>query len=160
MSRYDFWTHGVNIVAEHPDRLAFERRWGGGAEFEQVGDFPEGDERKINWFDLAIPSPSVLEDDKPVSLRNMRLSGHCNENAFIVFAAVHDGRIRQWETDLAPHDHDTGLTGDIDLSMGVEGGTMHRPVTVGINLCVKVRFDAGAPRGHVSFFGAGALYTA
>ena len=62
---YEYWTHGVNVQIEYPDRLsgltegesAEPRRSGWGTLVRQQ-------ENTTNWFHFAIPTPVMIDNQK------------------------------------------------------------------------------------------------
>ena len=94
MAQYEFWTHGVNVQIEYPDRIvgitgnkhAEPRRSGWGTLIYQK-------ENTTNWFHFAIPTPVIINNQE-ATLRFIRFRAEINETARIDRIHFrHDNRI-------------------------------------------------------------------
>ena len=94
MARYEFWTHGVNVQIEYPDKIVAmtgdersePRRSGWGTLVHQKED-------TTNWFHFAIPTPAIINNQE-ATLRFIRLRAEINETARIdTIHFRHDNRV-------------------------------------------------------------------
>ncbi|MGH9039994.1 MAG: hypothetical protein ACRDZ3_07175, partial [Acidimicrobiia bacterium] len=70
MSRYDYWTHGVQTFAEGPARRIDNNEPVPGLDVCHVGwgtivKQPAG---TTNWFHLGVPTPTIIDDETPLSM--------------------------------------------------------------------------------------------
>ena len=148
MARYEFWTHGVNVKIEYPDRIvgmtgderAEPRRSGWGTLVHQK-------ENTTNWFHFAIPTP-VIVDNKEAELRFIRLRAEINENARI-------------DTIHFRHDNRIIYSQEVNITNSSVDETFQSPRTVvrrGVALCIHISFLSGDTRGMVIFKGAGGAF--
>ena len=148
MSKYEFWTHGVDIQIEYLDRIAGEtgddraepRRSGWGTLVYQK-------ENTTNWFHFAIPSPVIINNQE-ANLLFIRLRAEINEYARIdMIHFRHDNRIL--------------FSQEINITNGSVDETFPIPETIirrGLALCIHVSFLPGDTRGMVIFKGAGVAF--
>lgn len=144
-ARYDFWTHGVNTIVEFPERASLIQHAGWGTLVQQSANA----ERPDNWFHIAIPSPTILDDDETVFLSYADLRAEVNENARI-------DRVHFRENEALVHDESISLTAQVvnqrfDLGKRIRGGVV---------IAVHVDFLTGSPIGEIKFRGAGARFAA
>ncbi|MGH8992874.1 MAG: DUF6623 family protein [Acidimicrobiia bacterium] len=64
MSRFDYWTHGVSTFAEHAVEGLSVRHAGNGTVVKQ----PRGSD---NWFHLAVPTPTIVDDEDEMRVKIM-----------------------------------------------------------------------------------------
>lgn len=141
MARYDFWTHGVNTIVEYPDQTQLIRHTGWGTLIRQSAD-------TNNWFHIAIPSPTFLEDDGSVFLQYIRLRAEVNENARIDLIHLRvDGTLIYSENVM--------LT---DQIVDRQFDNPNRELQGGLVVAVHVQFLTGSPTGQIIFRGAGARF--
>ena len=148
MAQYEFWTHGVNVQIEYPDRIAGRteeeaaepRRSGWGTLVYQK-------ENTTNWFHFAIPTP-VIMNNQEANLRFIRLRAEINETARIdMIHFRHDNRII--------------LSREVNISNRSVDETIQSPKTLirrSLALCVHISFLSGDTRGMVIFKGAGGAF--
>ena len=145
MAQYVFWTHGVDVQIEYPDRIvgiagnerAEPRRSGWGTLIYQK-------ENTTNWFHFAIPTP-VIVNKQEATLRFIRLRAEINETARI-------DRIH------FRHDNRIMLSQEVNITNCSVDETIQSPKTIirrSIALCVHISFLPGDARGMVIFKGAG-----
>lgn len=148
MARYEFWTHGVNVKIEYPDRIvgmtvderAEPRRSGWGTLVHQK-------ENTTNWFHFAIPTPVII-DNQEAELRFIRLRAEINENARI-------------DTIHFRHDNRIIYSQEVNITNRSVDETFQSPRTVirrGLALCIHISFLPGDTRGMVIFKGAGGAF--
>jgi hypothetical protein len=145
MVQYEFWTHGVNVQIEYPDRIvgitgdefAEPRRSGWGTLVYQK-------ENTTNWFHFAIPTPVIINKQE-ATLRFIRFRAEINEAARIdMIHFRHDNRII--------------LSREFNITNCSVDETIQSPKTVirrSLALCVHISFLSGDARGMVIFKGAG-----
>jgi hypothetical protein len=169
MKGFHFWTHGVNTIAEFPERASRIVHTGLGTIVEQAESHPD---QENNWFHLPLHAPSWipvqhwthLADGTHLSeghggvetaqLVGARLKAVLNENAHIrqLHIRAGDQLIQSESVDL----RGPAVDHEITLSNPVAG--FHHTLFNGVVLCVRVVFLSGTPRGKVRFLGAGAYY--
>jgi len=148
MTQYEFWTHGVNVQIEYPDRIA------GGTEEEVAeprrsgwGTLVYQKENTTNWFHFAIPTP-VIMNNQEANLRFIRLRAEINETARIdMIHFRHDNRII--------------LSREVNITNRSVDETIQSPKTIirrSLALCVHISFLSGDTRGMVIFKGAGGAF--
>ncbi len=149
MSKYEFWTHGVDIQIEYLDRIVGEtgdersepRRSGWGTLVYQK-------ENTTNWFHFAIPTPVKINNQES-NLLFIRLRAEINENARIdMIHFRHDNRIF--------------FSQEVNITNGSADETFPIPGTIirrGLALCVHVSFLPGNVRGMVIFKSAGVAFS-
>lgn len=146
--RYDFWVHGVNTIVEYPEHARIIRHAGWGTLVEQDAD-PPG---RNNWFHLPIPTPTIIKGDHG-ALDWLALKVWMNENVRIAQIHVRMG-------DLKIIDESPGWVGqdrDTEERISFNGDSVLY-TNAAINLCTKVEFLSGTPRGRIIFRGAGAVF--
>ena len=148
MAQYEFWTHGVNVQIEYPDRivgmtgdrLTEPRRSGWGTVVYQK-------ENTTNWFHFAIPTP-VMINNQEATLSFIRVRAEINENARIdMIHFRHDNRII--------------LSQKVNITNRSIDEMFHSPGTIirrGLALCIHISFLPGDTRGMVIFKGAGGAF--
>jgi hypothetical protein len=148
MAQYEFWTHGVNVQIEYPDRIfgitgdefAEPRRSGWGTLVYQK-------ENTTNWFHFAIPTPVIINNQE-ATLRFIRLRAEINETARIdMIHFRHDNRII--------------LSREVNITNCSVDETIQSPKTIiqrSLALCVHISFLSGDTRGMVIFKGAGGAF--
>jgi hypothetical protein len=148
MAHYEFWTHGVNVQIEYPDRIfgitgdeiVEPRRSGWGTLVYQK-------ENTTNWFHFAIPTPVII-DNKEATLRFIRFRAEINETARIdMIHFRHDNRII--------------LSREVNITNRSVDETIQSPKTIirrSLALCVHISFLSGNTRGMVIFKGAGGAF--
>ncbi len=145
MAQYEFWTHGVNVQIEYPDRIvgitgnehAEPRRSGWGTLIYQK-------ENTTNWFHFAIPTPVIINNQE-ATLRFIRFRAEINETARI-------DRIH------FRHDNRIILSREFNITNCSVDETIQSPKTIirrSLALCVHISFLPGDARGMVIFKGAG-----
>jgi len=139
MSRYDFWTHGVNTIVQFPERAKSIEHSGGGTEIKQ-----QGSPNDTNWLHIPIPSPTVLGSTK-VAVSRVRIRGTVDNKALIEeLQILVDGESK------STHPFGQSLTGrqfDQGFNAGdfiLEGG-----------LVVSLRVKFLNPQGKVTIRGVG-----
>lgn len=146
MARYEFWTHGVNVQIEYPDKIvgmvgderAEPRRSGWGTLVYQKED-------TANWFHFGIPTPAIINNIE-ATLRFIRLRAEINETARI--DKIH-----------FRHDNRVFFSKEVNITNRSVDETFQSPETTirrGLALCVHISFLHGDARGMVIFKGAGA----
>ncbi|CAB5090707.1 hypothetical protein D3OALGB2SA_1300 [Olavius algarvensis associated proteobacterium Delta 3] len=150
MTKYEMWTHGVDVQIEYPDRSvgisgdrrAQPRRSGWGTLVYQMGG-------TTNWFHFGIPTPAIMANQQ-VFLDSIRLRAEINENAQI--DVVH---IRHGNRKISTH--------EVNLTDGSTDETFYQVpkqmLLQGIALCIHIRFIPGEKLGMVIFQGAGASFS-
>lgn len=92
--RYNFWNHGITLQVQYEDKVESIFRGGAGAQIKQNSGG--------NWFQMPIPSPTVLEE-KPALVRHAFLRGEINGQAKITRVHLwHGGKPRGriiWKND-------------------------------------------------------------
>ena len=148
MAQYEFWTHGVNVQIEYPDRIA-------GRTEEEVGEPRRSGwgtlvyqkENTTNWFHFAIPTPVIINNQE-ATLRFIRFRAEINETARIdMIHFRHDNRIF--------------LSREVNITNRSVDETIQSPKTIirrSLALCVHVSFLSGDSRGMVIFKGAGGAF--
>jgi hypothetical protein len=145
MAQYEFWTHGVNVQIEYPDRIvgitgnehAEPRRSGWGTLIYQK-------ENTTNWFHFAIPTPVIINNQE-ATLKFIRFRAEINETARI-------DRIH------FRHDNRIILSREFNITNCSVDETIQSPKTIirrSLALCVHISFLPGDARGMVIFKGAG-----
>jgi hypothetical protein len=145
MAQYEFWTHGVNVQIEYPDRIvgitgnehAEPRRSGWGTLICQK-------ENTTNWFHFAIPTPVIINNQE-ATLKFIRFRAEINETARI-------DRIH------FRHDNRIILSREFNITNCSVDETIQSPKTIirrSLALCVHISFLPGDARGMVIFKGAG-----
>jgi len=88
---WDFWIHGVNVQIEKSfgndkvgDPIQEIRRYSGGTVVRQDGG-------TSNWFHFAIPTPTVLDSDQLVKLKEVYVKANIGENVRVTHLHVWDG---------------------------------------------------------------------
>jgi hypothetical protein len=136
---YTLWIHGTAVQVEFPANIASMVRGGWGTDNEQ----PQGSD---NWFHLAVPTPTRMDDD--VDHIRLHLLGSIGNKATIDLVTCHragEGRLAEWPVSLSAK----ALDEHFDLPV--------QQCTKPLVLCVHVSFD-GPGNGLISFHGAGADY--
>lgn len=143
MSRYDFWTHGVNTIVQFPNRAKSISHSGLGTEIVQTG-LPEN----LNWLHIPIPSPTRLNSTK-VFLHHVRIRGSADDKAVIEeVQLLVDGESKST-------DHlGTGIT---KRKFDQEFGNAIALLEGGLVISIRVRFLSASP-GKVVIRGAGARF--
>jgi hypothetical protein len=149
-----FWAPGVLTQIEFPGRVAHSGRFGWGLEVEQNAD---GSPHQNNWFHIGLPCRSRNHYKAGTIVQAFVLRAHVNENARIAELHLRDG----------PHVIAALGVSFIDREVNHEFvGPVTSPYWIafasgasGVNLCVRVEFLTGSPRGKVTFFGAGIRLT-
>src|SRR3954463_2803959 len=145
--RYDFWTHGVNTQIEYPRRLSGDPSHSGlGTQVEQS---PE--QSPTNWFHIAVPTPTWIEDVCVVNLRYVKVMASVNENARVDEIHLRDAGqlIQAYPLMLTDREISTDLYLDSP-----------RQITGGLSVSIHVTFLTGAPIGRILLKGAGAYFEA
>lgn len=143
---WTYWTHGVNVVVEFPDKIGIIRRAGWGTLVSQPA-------KTWNWFHVAIPTANQLDGTETVKHESAFVKVRLNENARITKVHVWVGNrrvIAQEGLDLRGPDvfHQVELAHD--QVRDLQGRW------AGMVICVFVEFLTGTPAGEVVFEGAGA----
>jgi len=138
---FKFWTHGAALIPEYTaaDNGANNglniRRAGFGTVVRQTAG-------TWNWFHLAVPSPTRLDDDVSRHIRAW-LDVQVNNFAVITHIHVREGGSLLHSMSL----NHTGQNGIVNIN--VPDGSVSRPICI----CVRARFDTNA--GMIIFRGAG-----
>ena len=149
MAKHEFWTHGVNIQIEYPDRIVGET--GGersGPRRSGWGTLVYQKENTTNWFHFAMPSP-VLINNQEANLLFIRLRAEINE-----YARIDKIHFR--------HDNRIFFSQEVNITNCSVDETFPIPKTIirrGLALCVHVSFLSSEPRGMVIFKGAGVAFS-
>ncbi|WP_299851646.1 DUF6623 family protein [uncultured Roseovarius sp.] len=143
---FRLWTHGVAVQVEYEDffRNVRIRRAGFGTDIQQNGG-------TWNWFHLAIPSASTLDDDT-ADHYHAYLRGYVNNYAVVEEVNVHESQ----GGNASPRIYHAG-------GLNWTGRTLNENFNLPDAICsgplcmsVRVRFDDS--RGRVRFVGAGAWF--
>lgn len=137
MSRYDYWVHGVSTFVERPQLLATIFHAGHGTVATQAGNTD-------NWFHIAVPTPTMIDDEEKVGLRVVAFRAKA-DNAEITEWHLYMGK------DLVGTRQET-WSGEIDQTWEVGNWALRGP----LNLCFRVAFHDGTPQATFTFQGAGA----
>ena len=81
------WVHGNAIVAEHPENLLALDYRGWGPEFQL-------ERGTKSWFHLAIPTPLILDDQRPELVRVFLYFNAPESDGYISEVHVYDGSER------------------------------------------------------------------
>lgn len=141
MARFDFWTHGADTIVEFPEQTQLIRHTGWGTLIRQPAN-------TNNWFHIAIPTPTVLEDDISVFLQYVRLRAEVNENARIDLIHFRDGGNLIYSENVM-------LT---DQIVDRQFDNPNQQMGGGLVIAVHVQFLTGSPIGQIIFRGAGARF--
>ncbi len=147
MYHCDFWTHGVNVEAEHTENRGLNiLRTGFGAKIKQ-------NRGTSNWFHLAIPSLSLL-DGKDVYSMNTILRVDVNNDA--VIKKVHVRKSIAGDSGYCSKIYDSG---DINITGQVKSilcDYFRDPVNGPRVVCAYVEFEGD--NGEIRFIGAGSRF--
>jgi len=148
MEQYEFWTHGVNVHIEYPDRIVGmtgDRR--GEPRRSGWGTLVHQKENTTNWFHFAIPTPVIINNQE-VTLSFIRFRAEINESARIdMIHFRHDNRII--------------FSQEVNITNRSVDETFQSPGTMirkGLALCIQISFLPGDDRGMVIFKGAGGSF--
>lgn len=139
MARYDYWVHGVATFVEVEGEGIRVTRQGGGTTVQQTAN-------TANWLHLAVPTPTIIDDEEKVGLQIVAFRAETNENA----------RITDWHMWM-------NGTQVAQLPLALTGANIYQDweipnwlVTGGLVLCLRAEFLTGDPVGSVTIRGAGA----
>ena len=138
--RFDYYIHGVNVQIEytHAELGLYVRRAGFGTVIRQ-------NQGTSNWFHLAIPTPTFLDDGK-VNYLWARLRGWINNGATVEQVHVWHGRSRILTNNVSLSAR------DIDEPFDLSKARCTNPIV----MCVFVNFDG--EDGEIRFDGAGVQF--
>jgi hypothetical protein len=165
------WTHGVNTIAEFPERATRIQHAGWGTLVEQS---ESGHGQQNNWFHLPLNYPRefpenvwrrlpsggyILEEcfNYRSLLLGARLKASLNENVHIRELHIRAGQ----ELFLGRNVDLRGPEVDYELYTESRGRPYARglnPYEEGVALCVRVVFLSGAPIGRIIFRGAAVYF--
>lgn len=145
-----FWSPGVHTQIEFPERVAFQRRPGWGLEVEQELD-PPG--RLNNWFHIPLPARSRNAYRSGTIVEAFMLRMRVNENARIAELHLRDGP--EVITALGTRFLDTEVNQEFRGPAAAPFWIAFGSNASGLNLCIRVEFLSGSPRGRAVFLGAG-----
>ena len=160
---FTFWTHGVAVIIEFPERVALLKRAGWGTLVEQAPD-PPG--LGNNWFHFALHTPTILAERFYDAIPSLLLPAHEGSIRIVADANV-NARISEVHLRMGDRiifNRTVDLRGPrIDYSADIwERGTPRRWPTsgpeAGLALCLRVEFGNGSPRGQITFRSAGVKY--
>ena len=137
------WTHGHNMIVEHPANLKSE--WRAGFFIRVVGK-----SNQTNWFHFAIPTP-VIVNDKRLKIDSVLIRFKSNSNqATVTNVHVYDG-----ETKIASHDGLNLYPSKYEgFRFKVPG---NHPVSWGIGISIGVKFTGTTDsKNTMEFLSAGA----
>lgn len=147
---FKFWNHGVSVVPEYTEVYTghnnglYLRPAGWGTQVRQRGG-------TWNWFHIAIPSPTELDDDRSDHFYAW-LRADINNNAVIKEVNIHEAT----SGTSSPRIYSSGsinYTGRAEtFNFNVPNGRCTGPLVMSI----RVQFDTN--NGQVIFRGAGALF--
>ena len=144
MPDHKFWTHGVDAQIEYPhkvtdqsgNRPAHPQRAGWGTKVHQKG-LPITDRNEdFNWFHFAIPTPTEIDDHKPVMIQAAYLNARIGPGAHLV--EIH---IREGAGNILHGEKPAGLTNkQINRTINFSRRKIHAPIVIS----VRVVFTTGA----------------
>lgn len=148
---YRLWTHGAAVIAEYTKEYTgtnnglYLRRTGWGSQVRQKRG-------TSNWFHLAIPSPTTLENRKSYHYHAF-LRAKVNTDAIIDRVHVREA---QGPGSHCPVIYDSGAITITGQNKDFDYNLPDNECTGPIVLCVHVKFDGN--HGEVIFTGAGARF--
>ncbi len=158
--RHEFWTHGVNVVAQHTSHLTNEHRglfmmplsW---------GTVVSQDSGTDNWFHLPIPTPTHLDDWNSWNqhgLLRVKIPSHAEIDKIQIFSSTNDTANEKTGKSLATVNFDPVLRNrEEELIIDIN----NRIQAVGpLVMSVHVNFDGdgSVDERRVTFIGAGASF--
>ena len=135
--RYDYWIHGVSTMVEDAERATDIIHFGSGTTVRQPANTD-------NWFHIAVPTPTIIDDEEKVGLRVVAFHAKA-ENADITEWHLYMGK------DLVGTRQEN-WTGEIYQAWEVGNWALSGP----LNLCFRVAFHDSTPQATFTFQGAGA----
>lgn len=145
MARFDYWVHGVSTFVEDEGAGFRVTRQGGGTTVQQTAN-TDSTANTANWLHLAVPTPTIIDDEEKVGLQIMAFHAETNENARITDWHV-------WMNGNQVAQRTLRLTG---ASIYQDWRIPNWSVTGGLVLCLRAEFLPGDPIGTVTIKGAGA----
>ena len=148
---YQFWTHGVSVIPEYTkeytghDNGLYLRRAGWGAQIRQK-------KGTTNWFHLAIPSATKLDDDS-VDHYHAWLRLRINNDATIDNVHVREAPGPQSNSSVIYNSGSINITGqDTQMSFNLPDNRCKGPLVI----CVHVKFEGD--KGEIIFAAAGGWF--
>jgi hypothetical protein len=99
LKTWDYWTHGVDVQIEktygnegHGGAAQDIRRYAGGTIVRQDGG-------SSNWFHFAIPTPTVIDGNDLIKLKEVYVKANIGKNVRITNLHVWDGETRIFNKD-------------------------------------------------------------
>lgn len=162
-----FWVHGTSVQVQFPSNLRGEGASATPSGGEGVMRYETGTRfplkpARINWFHFAIPTPTILDDERPpvsrVCLLYSTLDSAEEEEsgAWIRAVGLFDGAKNIWE-------FEGRLSGDHSAGLDAANTWDIKPAAVfqfGLGLTVVVESPALPATAEIVFVGAGAYFPA
>ncbi len=152
---FKFWTHGVSVIPEYTkqytghDNGLFMRRAGWGALVRQNANTE-------NWFHFAIPSATMLDDDR-VSHYRAWLRVKVNHYAVIDNIQIREATGPSIESPVIYNTHDQDAGFSISDQQGEFSFELHHSSCTGpLLMCVHAIFNEDA--GEILFVAAGGWF--
>lgn len=156
-----YWTHGVNTIAEFPERCISIRRTGYGTIVQQGEDVPEVHN---NWFHQPLHTVIGINDQYS---KIVKVKFHIKLNEFAVLREIHVRYGHELIYDEEYTRDKKEISRELLLGKEDEDGTMVYPslsgigpekLQSGLTLCLRIEFIDGPMPGEVIFYGSGLSY--